>query len=259
MEVVVLAKWVPTTQEEELKIIDEGRSVDLEEVPFRMNEWDTYAIEEAVRIVKEHGGVGWVISMGSEDADTALRRGIAMGLERGVLLETEEGLIDPFQRAFIFKNLLQKKGIKFDLLLTGGQAEDDEFASTGGVLAGLLEVPYASMVIGIEEISGGEITLLRELEGGLMERVKMALPAVVSIQTGINEPRYVSVTGVLSAAKKERDFLSAADFMEGAKGLLQLIRVEIPPPKEGAEIIGGDLDGKVSGILNILKEKGVYK
>jgi len=257
MDVVVLAKWVPVTQEEELKLIRGEKAVDLEEIPFRLNEWDTYAIEEASRILEAHGGTGWVVSLGGEEADTALRRGLAMGLGKGALIETEEELVDPFERAQIFKNFLEKKGIKFDLLLSGVQAEDDQFAATGGILAGLLDLPYATMVMGIEEISEGEVTVLRELEGGLMERVRVSLPAVLSVQTGINEPRYVSVTGVLAAAKKEREFLPVDEFSEGRKGRIEILKLEFPPPREGAEIIKGDLDEVVENIFEILKEKGV--
>jgi len=256
MDIVVLAKWVPVTQEEELKIIDEGKRINLEDIPYHLNEWDTYALEEAARLLKEKGGTGWVVSLGDEEADTALRRGIAMGMEKGVLLEAEDEFPDPFQRASIFKNFLEEKGIKFDLLLTGGQAEDDEFAATGGILAGLLGLPYASMVIGIEEVDEEKITLLSEMEGGVTERIQMTLPAVLSIQTGINEPRYISVSGVLKAAKKEREFLAAEDFADESTGLLQLLKLEVPPPREGAQMIEGSLGDKVAQILEIIKDKG---
>ena len=255
MDIVVLAKWVPVTQVEELKIIEDGKRINLADIPYHLNEWDTYALEEAARLLKEKGGTGWVVSLGDEEADSALRRGIAMGMEKGVLLEAEAEYADPFQRATIFKNFLEDKGIKFDLLLTGGQAEDDEFAATGGILAGLLGLPYASMVIGIEEVDEERITLLSELEGGITERIQMMLPAVLSIQTGINEPRYISVSGVLKAAKKEREFLSAGDFTEGGTELLQLLKLEVPPSREGAQMIEGSLGDKVSKIMEIIKEK----
>ena len=189
MNILVFTKRVPATQEEELRIIDEGQGIDLSKVPFKVNDWDNYSVEEAVRIVEKFGGTVTAISIGDAESDEVLRRAIAMGVKDGFLVETGDVLHDPNARATLMKNFLKKENVPFDAIFTGVQSEDDQFAAVGGILAAKLGLPFASMVIGIDAIESDHVIARRELEGGLQERVKILLPCVISIQTGINEPR----------------------------------------------------------------------
>lgn len=259
MNIVAFTKRVPVTQEEELKILREGEEVDLSRTPYRMNDWDNYAVEEAVRIVEKVGGDVTSVSIGDMESDEVLRRAIAMGAKDGILLEVEKPLHDPFIRAEIMYNLLKRENIAFDAVFTGVQAEDDQFAATGGILAAKLRVPYVSMVIAVDETEKEYMVVRRELEGGMQERVKVSLPSVLSIQSGINEPRYVSIMGVRKASKVERKYLKAQDYINGATPKIEAVKWVYPPKREGATLIQGEPETVCKQLIAILKEKGVYQ
>jgi electron transfer flavoprotein beta subunit len=259
MDILVFTKRVPVTQEEELRITGEGKGVDLTRLPYKMNDWDIYALEEAVRIIEKTGGTVTSISVGDKESDEVLRRAIAMGANDGLLIEVDDIFHDPYMKAQLIHNFLKKESIPFDVLLAGVQTEDDQFASVGGILAALLKLPYASMVIGIDAIEKDHLVLRRELEGGLQERIRIKAPCALSIQSGINAPRYVSIMGVRKASKVERKYFKARDYTESASTMIEVTRWVYPPKKEGAALIEGDM-GEVCGkLLSIMKEKGVYK
>ncbi len=258
MNLLVFTKRVPATQEEELRIIDEGRGVDLSKVPFKVNDWDNYAIEEAVRIVEKTGGSVTAISIGNTESDEVLRRAIAMGTKDGFLIETDRILHDPGARASLIINFLKKEGIIYDAIFTGVQSEDDQFASLGGILAAKLGIPFASMIIAIDAVENDHVTARRELEGGLQERINIMLPCVLSIQSGINEPRYVSIMGIRKASKVERKIFKGNDYEDNVNPGIEVVKWVYPDKKGGATMLDGELDGICKGLLGILKEKGVY-
>ncbi len=259
MEIVVFTKRVPVTQEEELRIAGDGQSVNLSKLPYRMNDWDNYSVEEAVKIVEKGGGGVTSVAIGDAEADEVLRRAIAMGARDGILVDTRSALHDPFARAMLAYTFLKKENIPFDAIFTGVQAEDDQFSAFGGILAALLKVPYAAQVIGIDTVEKDHLVVRRELEGGLQERVKVSLPCVLSIQSGINEPRYVSIMGVRKASKVERKTFKADNYAENVKHLIELTQWVYPPKKEGAAMITGDISEACGKLIGILKEKGVYQ
>ncbi len=259
MNLLVLTKRVPATQEEELRITGDGDSVDLSRTPYKVNDWDSYAIEEAVRTVEKTGGAVTAISVGDPESDEVLRRAIAMGAQEGSLIQTEHVIHDPFARASLICNFLKKEGLSWDAIFTGVQSEDDQFAAVGGILAAKLGLPYASMVIGIDAIEADHVIARRELEGGLQERIKVALPAVLSIQSGINEPRYVSIMGVRKASKVERKVFKADAYMGDVNNKIDVVKWVYPPKKGGATLLEGELETVCKNLLGILKEKGVYQ
>lgn len=191
MNILVFTKRVAATQEEELRIRDEGAAVDLSKVPFKINDWDNYSVEEAVRIVEKTGGTVTAISIGDAESDEVLRRAIAMGAKDGFLVASEIIFHDPAVRSRLIQGFIQKESVPFDVIFTGVQSEDDQFGCVGGILAATLGLPYSSMVIGIDAAETDHMVIRRELEGGLQERVKISVPCVLSLQSGINEPRYV--------------------------------------------------------------------
>jgi NAD-dependent dihydropyrimidine dehydrogenase PreA subunit len=137
MNLLVLMKRVPATQEEELRIVGDGAEVDLSRVPFKVNDWDTYAIEEAVKTVELTGGAVTAISMGDAESDEVLRRSIAMGAKDGFLIETERVIHDPVSRAGLICNFLKKESLPYDAIFTGVQSEGElayEEARREGVL-----------------------------------------------------------------------------------------------------------------------------
>jgi len=259
MNILVLVKRVAATQEENLHITGDGKEVDLSKLPFTMNDWDTYAVEEAISIIEKVGGLVTAISIGDAESDEVLRRAIAMGAKEGLLIEVEDILHDPFVRASLIHNFLKKENIVFDAIFTGVQSEDDQFASVGGILAALLKLPFASMVAGIDQIEHDVMVIRRELEGGLQERVKITLPCVLAIQSGANEPRYVSIMGIRKALKVERKIFKGDAYGADTKTMIGIMKWVYPPKKGGATILTGELNEVCKELLEILQTKGVHQ
>lgn len=259
MNILVFTKRVPATQEEELRITNDGKAVDLSKVPFKVNDWDNYSVEEAVRIVEKTGGTVTAVSIGDAESDEVLRRAIAMGANDGFLIETGDVLHDPGTRATLIRNFLKKESVPFDAIFTGVQSEDDQFGAMGGILAARLGLPFVSMVIGIDAVESDHFIVRRELEGGLQERIKVMLPCVISIQTGINEPRYVSIMGVRKASKVERKVFKAPDYQENLVSKIEAVKWIYPPKMTGATMLSGGIEDACKELLGILKEKGVYQ
>ena len=187
MEILVCVKRVPDTSENEIALNGAGNDIERDELAYSINEPDNYAVEEALQIVAKVGGNVTVVTVGSEEDEEVLRRQMAMGAKTGVLLADEQfagsagrGL------ASILKAFVQKGS--YDLILTGVQA-DDGAAQVGGMLAAMLEYPFASLVNSVEVLDGRKLKITREIEGGNKEISEIDLPCVLSIQTGINEPR----------------------------------------------------------------------
>jgi electron transfer flavoprotein beta subunit len=258
MDIVVFTKRVLAAQEEELRILSDGK-LDLSRLPFKVNDWDNYAVEAAVRIVEDIGGVVTAISMGDKESDDVLRRAIAMGAKGGFLLEQSEAPYDPYARAVVMSNFIKKEGLTFDAVFTGVQSEDDQFGAVGGMLAALLKMPYSSMVIGIDQVDGSGAIIRRELEGGIQERIKMKLPCVLSIQSGINEPRYVSIMGIRKASAVERKVFAADAYGDGVTPLIDMVRWLYPPKSGGATMLTGEIESVCKDLLGILKDKGVWQ
>ena len=170
---------------DEVEFTEDERDVDPDYLDFALNEWDTYATEEALRLVEAAGsGEVVVVSVGDEDAEDAMRRCLAMGADRGIRVEAE-GRLDPIQVARALAEVVQ--GESADLVFAGVQSSDSVQAATGGALAGLLDMPSVAVVTKIE-LGDGKATVNRELEGGLVDVVEVDTPALLTIQTGINEP-----------------------------------------------------------------------
>ena len=182
-----------------------------------------------------------------------------MGASDGFLMETVRERIDPNARATLAFNFLKKEGLPFDAIFTGVQAEDDQFASVGGILAAKLGLPYASMIIAIEAFEKDHVIVRREIEGGLQERIRVSLPCVLAIQSGINEPRYVSIMGIRKASKVERKVFKASDYEDGVQEMISLEKWTYPPVRGGATMINGDAETICKELLGILKEKGVFQ
>jgi electron transfer flavoprotein beta subunit len=259
MNILVLTKRVAATQEENLRILGDGKEVDLSKLPFTMNDWDTYAAEEAISVVEKIGGSVTAISVGDAESDEVLRRAIAMGAKEGFLIEVEDILHDPFVRASLIHNFLKKENIIFDAIFAGVQSEDDQFGSVGGILAALFKLPFASMVAGIDKIEHDSMVIRRELEGGLQERIKITLPCVLAIQSGVNEPRYVSIMGIRKALKVERKFFKGHVYGVDTKTMIEIVKWVYPPKKGRATILTGEFNEVCKKLLEILQAKGVYQ
>jgi electron transfer flavoprotein beta subunit len=261
MDIVVCVKHVPETAEEEIVISSSGKGIETENLVFDINEWDDYAIEEAVLMKEKFGGTVTVITVGSEDADMTLRKCLARGADRAIRLADEafEGS-DAHATAKILSKVI--KDLSFDLILTGTQAADDGYAQVGVILAELLGILHATLVKKIE-LNEGFVRVNRELEGGLEQVIDVKVPAVIAVQTGINEPRYVSIMGIRKAKQKEIKVLGLADLglkeedVGESGSWITVEKMFTPPVEKEAIFLTGGIDKIATKIVEILKARGV--
>ena len=263
MDILVCAKKVPDTSENEIAINDAGNDIERDDLVYSVNEPDNYAVEEALQMVARTGGNVTVVTVGGDEDEEILRREMAMGANRSVLLSDEafEGS-DGRGVAAILKAYVEKN--HFDLVLTGVQA-DDGAAQVGGMLAAMLDYPFASLVTGIEVLDGGKLKISREIEGGNKEINEIDLPCVLSIQTGINEPRYVGMRGIRQVAALELPTLGAADLGidPGSVGedAAKVKRTDyfVPEAGQGAEMLRGSREEVIDRVIELVKAKGGSK
>jgi electron transfer flavoprotein beta subunit len=260
LEILVCAKRVPDTSENEIELNGAGNDIERDDLVYSINEWDNYAVEEALQIVDRAGGNVTVVTVGGDDDEEILRREMAMGAKNGVLISDDafDGS-DGRGIATIIKAFVEKN--HFDLILTGVQA-DDGAAQVGGMLAALLDYPFASLVNSIEVLGDGKLKVSREIEGGAKEMNEIDLPCVLSIQTGINEPRYVGMRGIRQVASIPIPTYGAADLGldSGAvgEGAAKVRRTDyfIPTVGKGAEMLEGSREEVIDRLIELLKAKG---
>lgn len=263
MEILVCVKRVPDTAENEIEVNRDGTDIERDDLVYSVNEWDNYAVEEAIRIRDDIGGSITVVTVGEEDDEEVLRREMAMGADAGLLLSDESfNGSDGRGIAGILKAAVEMG--KYDLILTGAQA-DDGAGQIGGMLAAMLDMPYASLVNTIEVLDEGKLKVGREIAGGNQEMNEIDLPCVLSIQTGINEPRYVGIRGIRKVASVEIPVKGVSDLGlpaeavgEGAAGTKRLDYF-VPELGEGAEMLEGSTDEIIEKLIELLKSKGGIK
>jgi len=261
MDIIVCVKHVPETAEAELKIDSTGKAIEKTGLVYDINEWDDYALEEAVRIKEKQGGTVTAITIGSDDSDSTLRKCLARGADKAIRLTDPkfEGS-DAYAIARILHSAI--KTIHYDLILTGMQAGDDGNAAVGPILAQLLNIPHATMIKKLE-LAQGTAKVNRELEGGLEEQIEIRLPALLSVQTGINEPRYVSIMGIRKAMQKEIKLMTLTDTgltetdVGKAGSWVTINQLYVPPVEKQAEFLKGSPDEIALRITNILKARGL--
>ena len=204
-----------------------------------------------------------MVSLGDEDTEEVIRREMAMGANNGILVSDDafEGS-DGKGIAAILKAVVEKGN--YDLILTGAQA-DDGAGQIGGMLAAMLDVPYGSVVNSIEVLSDSQLKIGREIEGGNHEMNEIGLPCVLSIQTGINEPRYVGIRGIRKVASVDIPVWGVSDLgLEasnvGAAGAgVKRVDYFVPELGEGAEILEGSSEEIAEKLIDLLKAKGGIK
>ena len=261
MDIIVCVKRVPETAEADIAIDVDGQSVADQDLAYVLNEWDNYAVEEAIGLKERLGGSVAVVTVGPEQSDEVLRKCLAMGADHAVRL-TDEAFdgSDAAATARILCEAIRK--MTFDLILTGVQADDDGYGHVGAALAQMLGVPHATLVTQLQ-LEAKKATVHRELEGGLEEVLEIGLPAVLTIQTGINQPRYVSVMGIRKARGKEVSTLGLADIdleaeQVGAAGsLVSLKGLSLPSVAKQAEILEGTPEEVSGALAEKLKREGV--
>jgi electron transfer flavoprotein beta subunit len=248
VKVVVCVKQVAVLGDE-VEFTDDERDVDPDYLDYALNEWDTYATEEALRLSEATGdGEVVVVSVGPEDAEEAMRRCLAMGAHRGIRIDTDDRL-DPIQLARALAEVVRAESP--DLVFAGVQSADSVQAATGTALAELLDLPCVAVVTKIE-LGDGKATVNRELEGGLLDVVEVDTPALFTIQTGINEPRYATLRAIKQAEEKEIEVRQPGDLGESAYRVKKMF---VPPKGEGAEMLNGSAADVAQKIKEIVEER----
>jgi len=260
VNILVCVRRVPDTSENEIALNSAGNDIEREDLVYSINEWDNYAVEEALQLTARVGGDVTVVTVGDEEDEEVLRREMAMGAKQGVLL-TDQAFAgsDAKGIATILKSYVDKN--PFDLILTGVQAEDGG-AQIGGMLAAMLDYPFASLVTAIEVLDAGKLKVAREIAGGNKEISEIDLPCVLSVQTGINEPRYVGMRGIRQVASVEIPQFGASELGvdKGAVGeasaKVKRLDYFIPALGAGAEMLTGEREQIVEKVFELLKERG---
>ncbi len=211
-----------------VRVKSDKSGVETAGVKMSMNPFDEIAVEEAVRL-KEKGVASEIIavSIGVSQAQETIRTALAMGADRGILVETDVA-VEPLAVAKILKEVALKEGV--DAVILGKQAIDDDMNATGQMLAALLGWPQGTFASKVE-IADGAATVTREVDGGL-ETVKLTLPAIITADLRLNEPRYASLPNIMKARKKAIDMLKPADLNVDVTPRLTLINVSEPPSRK---------------------------
>lgn len=258
MNIVVCVKRVPDLSEADVELDASGTGLRTEHLTFGLNDWDRFAIEEAIRLREEHGGTVTALTMGDEDAEEVLRRALAMGADDALRI-SDPSLFgaDAYATARALRGAIA--ALDYDLVLTGSVSSDGGSGAVGGMLAELLGIPQVALATKLD-VKDGTARIHHEVEGGMERVVEVDLPALVTVQTGINEPRYVSIRGIRKVSGIEIPTRSAADIGLGAGEVgtrwVTLKELFRPPAGDTAEILDGSPEEMADQLIELLKQNG---
>ncbi|MBI3050031.1 MAG: electron transfer flavoprotein subunit beta/FixA family protein [Acidobacteria bacterium] len=249
MKIAVCIKQVPT-REWQPRIRDDKRWIRDEDVSYEMNEPDAYALEEALRLREKHGGEVVVCSAGPARVQQVLREALARGADRALHVDDESlAAADAFVSASALAAAMVDE--KFDLVLTGLQSDDQGHAQTGVVLAERLGIPHSTIIMEVQVQPPG-VRVKRELEGGWFQWVSMPLPALLTIQSGINQLRYATLKGIMAAKKKE---IRRVPLPAGLQPVQEIVSLALPSRTKQTQIIGGSLQEAARELVRRLREE----
>jgi electron transfer flavoprotein beta subunit len=255
MKIVVCMKQVPDT-ETRVRIAPEGNAISETDVNWIVSPYDEFAIEEALRIKEAKGGEVVLVTVGPDRAQSALRTGLAMGADSAVhvkdaALDAADALGTARALAAAIKTLAP-----FDLVLCGQQGVGGDNSQIPGLLGELLDLPQVTVAVKIE-VQDGKAVVEREIEGG-RETWETSLPAVVSAQKGLNEPRYASLKGIMAAKKKPVQTVEAAGLGLDAAAIaprVKVVSMELPPARAAVRMIEGDPETQAQELIRLLHEE----
>lgn len=260
MNIIVCLKQVPDT-ETQIKVAPDAKSIVTDDIKWVMNPYDEFGVEEALRIKEKQGGEVTVVSLGPKRATEAIRTALAMGADKGILISDEA--LDGSDSLAVAKALAAAiKGLEYDLIFTGQRGVDDDMGVVGAALAELLGVPNVSLAVKAEVAEDGKsVTVHRPVEGQTLV-IEAALPALLTAQKGLNEPRYASLPGIMKAKKKPLEEktlgdlgLDASEFGQGARKL-KVLEMTPPPQRQAGKIVEGETpQEKAAELARLLHEE----
>ena len=249
MKIAVCIKQVPT-REWQPRLRDDKTWIREQDASFEMNEPDAYALEEALRLREKHGGEVVVCAAGPARVQQVLREALARGADRAIHVEDDAlGSADAFVSAGALAAAMADE--KFDLVLTGLQSDDQGHGQTGVILAERLGIPHSTIIMEIQ-VQDSNLRVKRELEGGWFQWVAMSLPALLTIQSGINQLRYATLKGIMAAKKKE---IRKVSLPAGLQPSQQIVALALPVRSKQTQMIAGSPAEAAKELVRRLREE----
>jgi len=254
MKIGVLIKQVPDT-ETKIKIKADGSGIEEGEIKYVVSPYDEYAIEEALQTKgKVPGSETFVISLGPTRAVESIRTALAMGIDKGVHVNSETTIYDSLQTATILAQVCKNLGL--DLIFCGKQAIDGDNGQVTQMIAELMDIGQV-MIAHKFELSDDHktATITRAVSGGTQEIYEAALPVIVGCDKGLNTPRYASLPGIMKAKSKPLENVAAADQLGGMEAKIQFINYQLPPKRAAGKLIDGEPPQQAAELVRLLREE----
>ena len=249
MKIAVCVKQV-VTREWQLRVNDDKTWVRDQDASFEMNEPDAYALEEALRLKEQHGGEVIVVSAGPTRVAQVLREALARGADRAIHVEDDAlATTDAFGVADALAAAIRDEQV--DLVLAGLQSDDQGFAQVGVVLAEKLGLAHATIIMEVQ-VTDGRLRVKRELEGGWFQWVTLPLPALITIQSGINQLRYATLKGIMAAKKKE---IRRVEAPAGLVARQRIVNLSFPEKTKQTRMLGGTPAEAAKELVRVLREE----
>ena len=250
MKIIVSIKQVPV-RDSQLRIEPGGRWIQEGDLSFEINEPDAYALEEALQLKEKHGGEVIALCAGPARASQTIREALAKGADRAIHIEEENlSSLDTLGLAKVLAKAVEPE--KADLIMTGLQSDDLGYGQTGVVLAEILGLPHGTIIMAVEK-QDGSIKVKRELENGWFQNVQMPLPAVLTIQSGINKLRYATLMGIKKAKTKEIKRLTMSELGVSSTSTASIEKIYMPQRSKQTQILDGTAKEAAAKLVEKLK------
>jgi len=260
VNIIVCLKQVPDT-ETQIKIAQDAKSIVQDDIKWVMNPYDEFGVEEALRLKEKFGGEVTVVGLGPKRVTESIRTALAMGADKGILIN--DPAVEGSDSIAVAKALAAViKGLDYDIIFTGQRGVDDDMGLVGASLAEFLQIPHISLVVKVEVSDDGKsVKVNRPVEGQTLV-IESTLPALITAQKGLNEPRYASLPGIMKAKKKPLEEktladlgLDASEFGDGARNL-KVLELTPPPQRQAGKIVEGETpEEKARELTRLLHEE----
>ena len=252
MKICVLIKQVPD-KDSSLNIADDNLTLVENNITWVSNESDNYALEEALQLKEKHGGEVISCTLGKDSARQVLKDALAKGADRGIFIsDSSFDNLDVLSLGKVIASTLEKEN--FDIIMSGLQSDDQGNSQLGLILAELLNMSHGTLVMGTEIIDDSTIRVKKELEGGWFQWTKLSLPASISIQSGINSPRYATLKGIMMVKKKPVDEVTAGDVsFDALEPKVSINKIYVPDKTKETQFIEGSPEEISEKLVEIFK------